>query len=90
MTKSELIKAISKDTGLEYVAVSAVIESAMKNMKDSLIKDEPVYLRGFGTFLNKIRKPKTARNIKAQTTIIVPEHKVPSFKPAREFKDKVR
>lgn len=59
----------------------------MSNIKDSLIKDEPVFLRGFGTFLNKVRKAKPARNIAAKTTIVIPEHKIPYFKPAKDFKN---
>lgn len=90
MTKSELIKAISNDTGAEHATVSAIVESAMSNIKDSLIKDEPVFLRGFGTFLNKVRKAKPARNIVAKTTIVIPEHKIPYFKPAKDFKKSVR
>ena len=90
MTKAELIKSISSDTGVEQSTVSAVVESAMSNIKDSLIKNEPVFLRGFGTFLNKVRKAKTARNIAANTTIVIPEHKVPSFKPAKEFKNSIK
>jgi len=90
MTKSELIKAISNDTGVEHATVSAIVESAMSNIKDSLIKDEPVFLRGFGTFLNKVRKAKPARNIAAKTTIVIPEHKIPYFKPAKDFKNSVQ
>lgn len=90
MTKAELIKAISNDTGVEHATVSAIMESAMSNIKDSLIKDEPVFLRGFGTFLNKVRKAKPARNIAAKTTIVIPEHKIPCFKPAKDFKKSVR
>lgn len=90
MTKSELIKTISNDTGVEHATVSAIMESAMSNIKDSFIKDEPVFLRGFGTFLNKVRKAKPARNITAKTTIVIPEHKIPYFKPAKDFKNSVR
>ena len=57
---------------------------------DSLASGENVYLRGFGSFIIKVRSEKTARNISAKTTIIIPEHKIPAFKPARVFMDEVK
>lgn len=90
MTKAELIKKISHETGVESVTVSAVLESTMSNIKAALVEKQTLYLRGFGTFLNKIRKAKTARNITAKTTLIVPEHRIPAFRPCKEFKDAVK
>lgn len=85
MTKAELVKQISDATGVEKSAAMAIVEAFMETVKDSISKGEAVYLRGFGTFDIKHRAQKTARNITRNTTIIVPEHDVPSFKPCREF-----
>lgn len=63
----------------------AIVESLMEEIKNSLEKDEPVYLRGFGSFILKHRAEKTARNISQNTTIIIPAHNIPAFKPAKEF-----
>ena len=90
MTKAELAKKISAATGVETVTVLPVIDSMMACIKDSLSKGEPVFLRGFGTFANKTRKAKTARNILARTTIVIPEHAEPSFKPCKEFKSIIK
>ena len=90
MTKQDLAKKVAAETGVEFITVKAVIECAAETIKASLINQEPVFLRGFGTFHNKERKPKTARNITANTTIIVPGHKVPAFRPCKEFKDEVK
>lgn len=90
MTKAELVKQISDATGVEKSAAMAIVEAFMETVKDSISKGEAVYLRGFGTFDIKHRAQKAARNITRNTTIIVPEHDVPSFKPCREFMANVK
>ena len=85
MTKAELVKQISDATGVDKSAAMAVVEAFMETVKDSTSKGEAVYLRGFGTFDIKHRAQKAARNITRNTTVIVPEHDVPSFKPCKEF-----
>ena len=90
MTKIEIVKEVSKSTGIEANTVMAVIEGFMEAVKGSLAKENNVYLRGFGTFEVKTRAAKTARNITKNTTVIIPEHKVPTFKPCAEFKAQVK
>ena len=85
MTKAELCKSISAKTGCDAQTVLAVVESLMVEVKESLEKGENVYLRGFGSFIVKQRAEKTARNISKNTTVIVPAHNIPAFKPAKEF-----
>ncbi|MBR3093536.1 MAG: integration host factor subunit beta [Bacteroidaceae bacterium] len=85
MTKAEIVAQIAKETGLDRTNVLVVVESFMKNVKESLENDENVYLRGFGSFVVKRRAQKTARNISKNTTLIIPEHKIPSFKPSKAF-----
>ncbi len=85
MTKADLVNEISKQTGIEKVAVKKTVEAFMENIKESLSKNENVYLRGFGSFIVKKRAEKTARNISKNTTIIIPEHFIPAFKPAKTF-----
>ena len=90
MTKADIVKEVSKSTGIEVATVAAVVEGFMGAVKGSLAKGENVYLRGFGTFEVKTRAQKTARNITRNTTVIIPEHKVPAFKPCPEFKNQVK
>ncbi len=90
MTKQDLVSEISKSTGIEKVTVMKTIEALMDTVKTSMANNKNVYLRGFGTFLVKKRAKKTARNISKNTTIIIPEHFVPTFKPAKEFMNKVK
>lgn len=90
MTKADIINEISKNTGIEKVTVQRAIESFMDSIKDSLVDNKNVYLRGFGSFVVKKRAQKTARNISKNTTIVIPEHNVPSFKPSKTFMAKVK
>lgn len=90
MTKADIINEISKKTGIEKVIIKETIESFMEIIKDSLKKNDNVYLRKFGSFVVKKRAKKTARNISKNTTIVIPEHYIPSFKPSKEFIEEVK
>ena len=90
MTKADIVNEISKSTGIDKASVLETVEKFMEIVKDSLTNDEHVYLRGFGSFIIKTRSQKTARNISKNTTIIIPEHKIPAFKPAKVFMDQVK
>jgi DNA-binding protein HU-beta len=90
MTKADIISEISTKTGIEKVDVQETVEAFFKVIKNSMIGGENVYVRGFGSFVVKKRAQKTARNISKNTAIIIPEHFVPSFKPAKIFVDKVK
>jgi DNA-binding protein HU-beta len=90
MTKADIVNEISKSTGIEKVTVQKTVEAFMDSIKFSLTKGKNVYLRGFGSFVVKKRAEKTARNISKNTTIIIPEHFIPSFKPSKTFSGKVK
>ena len=85
MTKSEIVSAISAKTGLDRKDVLNIVEAFMVTVKDSMAGGEEEFLRGFGSFIIKQRAEKTARDISKNTTIIVPAHNIPAFKPAKEF-----
>lgn len=89
MTKAEIVNEIAKTTGIDKAAVLSVVEQFMTIVKDSLAHGENVYLRGFGSFVVKQRAEKTARNISKNTTLVIPAHNIPAFKPANIFKDEV-
>ena len=90
MTKAELVSKISEKTGVEKLTSLAIVESIMNEIKDSISANEAVFLRGFGTFKAKKRAEKTGRNIKKNTTIIIPAHYIPAFKPAKVFVEEVK
>ena len=90
MTKADIVNEISKSTGIEKITVQKTVEAFMEAVKDSLNTKNNVYLRGFGSFIIKKRAKKTARNISKNTTLIIPAHNIPSFKPAKSFVNKVK
>lgn len=85
MTKAELVNQVAISTGYTRKETLEIIEAAVAELKATVAAGEGVFLRGFGTFGTKTRKQKIARNIKANASIVVPEHKIPAFKPAKEF-----
>ena len=85
MTKADIVNEIAKKTGIDKNTVLVTLEAFMGSVKESLSNEENVYLRGFGSFVVKKRAQKTARNISKNTTIIIPEHNIPVFKPAKTF-----
>ena len=90
MTKAEIVNEVAKATGIEKVTVQTVVEATMESIKGSLIKGEPVYLRGFGSFIIKHRAQKAARNITKMTTMTIPAHDIPAFKPSKSFMGAVK
>lgn len=90
MTKADIVNEISKNTGIEKITVQKTVEAFMEAVKDSLVNNKNVYLRGFGSYIIKKRAKKTARNISKNTTLIIPAHNIPSFKPAKSFVNRVK
>lgn len=90
MTKADIVNEIAKSTGVEKVQVQQIVESFMESIKDSMTSNNNVYLRGFGSFIIKKRAQKVARNISKNTTITIPAHNIPAFKPAKSFAAKVK
>ena len=90
MTKADIVNEVAKATGFEKTQILAVVEEFTKVVKGSLIAGEPVYLRGFGSFIIKHRAQKAARNITRKTTMTIPAHDIPAFKPAKSFVEAVK
>jgi DNA-binding protein HU-beta len=90
MKKADFVNEIAKSTGIEKVNVQKTVETFMEVVKNSLSSNRNVYLRGFGSFIVKKRAKKTARNISKNTTLVIPEHFIPAFKPAKVFSNKVK
>src|ERR1700710_308709 len=90
MTKAEVIAEIAEKTGVDKVDVSATVESFLVVVKNSMAEGNDIFIRGFGSFINKKKARKTARNISKNTAIIIDEHYAPKFKPSPEFIDKIK
>ncbi len=85
-----MVAAISEKTGVPKVDVLVTLETFFKEVKGSLAEGENVYVRGFGSFVIKKRAKKIGRHIKKNVAIEIPEHYIPSFKPAKVFVEQVK
>ncbi len=90
MRKADLVAAIAEKTGVQKVDVLVTLESFFKEVKGSLAQGENVYVRGFGSFVIKKRAQKVGRHIKENKAIVIPEHYIPAFKPAKVFVEQVK
>ncbi|TRX58395.1 integration host factor subunit beta [Fulvivirga sp. M361] len=90
MTKAEVISEISEKTGVPKEDVSVTIEAFFSIVKEEMAEGKNIYVRGFGSFVNKRRKKKIARNISKNTAIVIDEHFIPSFKPSKVFVEKIK
>ncbi len=90
MTKADLVNLISTQTGTEKIIVKTIIESFTENVKEAMANNKNVYLRGFGSFLVVKKAKKTARNIRKNTSVVIPAHFAPKFKPVKSFIEEVK
>ncbi len=90
MTKAEVINEISEKTGIDKTDVQITVEAFFTVVKNSMAEGENIYVRGFGSFVNKKRAKKIARNISKNTAIVIDEHYIPSFKPSKVFIEKIK
>jgi len=90
MTKAQLVAHVAQETGLNKEDVLKTIETCIVSIKNKLTEGEAIHLRGFGSFMLKTRAQKSARNILQNTTIIVPAHKIPAFKPSKQFIEQIK
>lgn len=90
MTKADIINQITEKTGIDKSDVTAAVEAFFSVIKSSMSNGHNIYVRGFGSFINKKRKKKIARNISRNTAIVIDEHYIPSFKPAKIFVNKIK
>lgn len=90
MTKKDIAIEVANRTDINKTDTQKIIESFMDAVKYSLIDGENVYLRNFGTFQIKHRAETTGRNISENTTVIVPAHNIPAFKPSKSFAEEVK
>ena len=90
MTKADVISRIAEKTGIDKADVTTTVETLFAVVKDSMAEGENIYVRGFGSFVNKKRAKKIARNISKNTAIVIDEHYVPNFKPSKVFVEQIK
>jgi len=90
VTKADVINEIAEKTGIDRLDVQASVEAFFSVVKNSMAEGENIYVRGFGSFVNKKRAKKIARNISQNTAMVIDEHYIPSFKPSKVFVEKIK
>ena len=90
VTKADIINEISDKTGIDRADVQVTVEAFFSIVKSSMANGDNIYVRGFGSFINKKRARKIARNISKNTAMVIDEHYVPSFKPSKIFTQKIK
>jgi len=90
VTKAEVVQQIAEKTGIDKADVYTTVEAFFSVVKNSMSDGENIYIRGFGSFVNKKRARKVGRNISKNTAMIIDEHYVPSFKPSKVFIEKIK
>jgi len=90
VTKADVISEIAEKTGIDKADVTTAVEAFFTVVKNSMSEGNNIYVRGFGSFINKRRAKKIARNISKNTAIVIDEHYIPSFKPSKVFIDKIK
>jgi DNA-binding protein HU-beta len=90
VTKADIINEIADKTGVDKADVNATVEAFLSVVKNNMASGHNIYIRGFGSFINKKRKKKIARNISRNTAIVIDEHYIPAFKPAKIFIQKIK
>ena len=83
MTKKEIVKKISEDTGLTQIQTKEIVQSTFDTIIDAIVKEGRIELRNFGVFEVKERAPRKARNPRTGEPVQVPAKKVVVFKPGR-------
>jgi DNA-binding protein HU-beta len=90
VTKADIITEIADKTGIDKNDVAITVEALLTVLKNNMAEGHNVYLRGFGSFINKRRAAKVGRNIAKNISVNIREHYVPSFKPAKSFIEKIK
>ncbi len=90
MRKVDIVSKIADVTGVPKTDVLITLEAFFKEVKNQVKAGESVYVRGFGSFVPKLRKQKIGRIITRNETVVIPAHYIPAFKPAKIFLDQVK
>lgn len=89
MTKTELINAISKRVKIPRSRTTDIVNAVFDDVKESLLKNERIELRGFGSFTTRHYSPKIGRNPSTGQNVVIQAKRSVSFKPGKELRDRV-
>ncbi len=87
--KRDLVEKLAEDTGFSQIQAKAIVNNFFESIKDALVENKNIEIRGFGQFKLKTKSAKRARNPKSGEQVIVEERVVPIFTASKLFTDKV-
>ncbi|AKP72598.1 Integration host factor subunit beta [Piscirickettsia salmonis] len=90
MTRSELIEHIAKrQNQFDDIKIEQIVRLILDQMAQSLIKNQRIEIRGFGSFSLHKRDPRKARNPKTGESVVTePKHAI-HFKPGKSMRERV-
>jgi len=90
VTKKEIVKAISEETGLTQLEIKRIVQRTFDSIIETLVVEGRVELRNFGVFQVRPRAARKARNPRTGHQVEVPEKFVVTFKPGKEMESLVK
>ena len=89
MTKKEIVKTISDETGLNQQQIKQIVQKTFDSIVQTLVEEGRIELRNFGVFQVRPRAARKARNPRTGRQVEVPEKFVVSFKPGKVMEERV-
>lgn len=86
MNKAQFVEQLAKETQMSRPQTEAVLDAALSIIQKAVSRGEEIKLVGFGTFDRAVRKSRNGRNPKTGKTLVIPEAKVPRFRPGKDFR----
>jgi len=90
MKKSELVRIVSKKTGITNAKVSSVVDAFFETLAEELIHGNRYAHEGFGSFSIKRKKDRVARNPLTGEVLKVDACYAPKFTPSKILKDRIK
>ena len=87
LTKADIVDSLYQKTGMSHKEIRSIMDFFIEEIKEALLRQQVIELRGFGTFEIKVRKGRSkARNPRTGETISTHPHGSAAFRPGRELK----
>jgi nucleoid DNA-binding protein len=89
VTKKEIVKTISDETGLNQQQIKTIVQKTFDAIVTTLVEEGRIELRNFGVFQVRPRAARKARNPRTGRQVEVPEKFVVTFKPGKIMEQQV-
>ena len=89
MSRKQLIRTMSEKAGLSQKYAEIALDSIVTIVTDALKQNEQVVIPGFGSFQVRVRPAREGRNPITGEKIMVPEKRIPVFKPGARLREAI-